>query len=63
MIIITIMVLSIPAPKSDGDLKQFLLDAVNYGVSFLIVADFWYDAHRIFVTFKKATKKVVAFIC
>lgn len=37
--IITIMVLSIPAPRSDGD--------------------FWYDAHRIFITFKRATKQVV----
>ena len=38
-IIITIMVLSIPAPRSDGD--------------------FWYDAHRIFITFKRATKQGV----
>lgn len=38
-IIITIMVLSILAPRSDGD--------------------FWYDAHRIFITFKRATKQVV----
>ena len=38
-ITITIMVLSIPAPRSDGD--------------------FWYDAHRIFITFKRATKQVV----
>mgnify|MGYP003390986194 CR=1 FL=1 len=38
-IIITIMVLSIPAPRSDGD--------------------FWYDAHRIFITFKRVTKQVV----
>ena len=37
--IITIMVLSIPAHRSDGD--------------------FWYDAHRIFITFKRATKQVV----
>lgn len=37
--IITIMVLSIPAPRSDGD--------------------FWYDAHRIFITFKRAMKQVV----
>lgn len=58
-IIITIMVLSIPAPRSDGDFKRFFLDAVNYGVSFLIVGDFWYDTHRIFVTFKRATKQVV----
>ena len=58
-IIITIMVLSIPAPKSDADLRRFFIDALNYGVSFFIVADFWYDAHRVFSTFKKATKKVV----
>lgn len=38
-IIITIMVLSITAPRSDGD--------------------FWYDAHHIFITFKRATKQVV----
>lgn len=38
-IIITIMVLSIPSPRSDGD--------------------FWYDAHRIFITFKRVTKQVV----
>ena len=38
-IIITIMVLSIPAPRSDGD--------------------FWYDAHCIFITFKRVTKQVV----
>lgn len=38
-IIITIMVLSISAPRSDGN--------------------FWYDAHRIFITFKRATKQVV----
>ena len=37
--IITIMVLSIPAPRRDGD--------------------FWYDAHRIFITFKRAMKQVV----
>ncbi|MDB6234825.1 hypothetical protein [Lactobacillus amylovorus] len=37
--IITIMVLSIPAPRSDGD--------------------FWCDAHRIFITFKRAMKQVV----
>lgn len=58
-IIITIMVLSIPAPKSDAELKKFLFDAMNYSVSFLVVADFWYDAHRTFSTFTKATKKVV----
>lgn len=39
IVIITIMVLSIPAPRSDGD--------------------FWYDAHRIFITFKRAMKQVV----
>ena len=38
-IIITIMVLSIPSPRSDGD--------------------FWYDAHRIFITFKRVTKQVI----
>ncbi|WP_230318843.1 TMEM175 family protein [Lactobacillus crispatus] len=54
-IIITIMVLSIPAPKGDADLRHFLMDAMNYSVSFFIVADFWYDAHRVFVTFKRAT--------
>lgn len=37
--VIAIMVLSIPAPRNDGD--------------------FWYDAHRIFITFKRATKQVV----
>ena len=58
-IIITIMVLSLPAPKTDADLKKFLFDAINYSVSFFIVADFWYDAHRTFSTFKKATKRVV----
>lgn len=58
-IIITIMVLSIPAPKGDANLKRFFLDAMNYSVSFFIVANFWYDAHRVFVTFKRATKKVV----
>ena len=34
-----IMVLSIPAPRSDGD--------------------FWYDAHHIFITFKRTMKQVV----
>lgn len=37
--VIAIMVLSIPAPRSDGD--------------------FWYDAHRIFITFKRTMKQVV----
>ncbi len=61
-IIITIMVLSLPAPKTDADLKKFLFDAINYSVSFFIVADFWYDAHRTFSTFKKATTLLVAFL-
>ncbi len=38
--VITIMVLSIPAPKGDADLRHFLMDAMNYSVSFFIVADF-----------------------
>ena len=54
-IIITIMVLSLPAPKTDADLKKFLFYAINYSVSFFIVADFWYDGHRSFSRFKKAT--------
>ena len=38
-IIITIMVLSLPAPKTDADLKKFLFDAINYLSCLLYTSD------------------------
>ncbi|MCH3989668.1 MAG: TMEM175 family protein [Lactobacillus sp.] len=58
-IIITVMVLEIPAPQSDTALPSFLKAIGNYAVSFFIVASFWYSAHSTFASFEKANKRVM----
>lgn len=58
-IIITVMVLEIPAPQSDAALPAFLKAIGNYAVSFFIVASFWYSTHRTFASFEKASKRLM----
>lgn len=59
-IIITIIVLEIPVPKDSlASYFDFLRDIANFLASFVIVDNFWYDGHKVFNTFEKATKSVM----
>ena len=59
-IIITIIVLEIPVPSDSlSSYFDFLRDIANFLASFVIVANFWYEGHKVFNTFEKATKPVM----
>ena len=58
-IIITIMVLELPFPGGPGEYLHFLRSIGLFLVSFFIVADFWYDHHRIFQAVKGADHWIV----
>ena len=58
-ILITIMVLELPVPGGAADHLQFLKAIGLFLVSFFIVADFWYDHHRIFESVRAADHAVV----
>lgn len=59
-VVITIMVLEIPAPTS-GEISyhEFLVKIAIFLISFFIVANFWYENHMTFTTFEKATNSIV----
>lgn len=61
-IIITIMVLSIPLPKSFdlGDLVEFGLSLFIYLLSFLVVGAFWNQHHQAFSYLDKMNHKIIA---
>lgn len=58
-IIITIMVLELPFPGGETGYAQFLSAIGLFLVSFFIVADFWYDHHRIFEAVRAADHIIV----
>ena len=58
-IIITIMVLELPFPGAETGYTQFLSAIGLFLVSFFIVADFWYDHHRIFESVRAADHTIV----
>lgn len=61
-IIATIIVLEIKPPLHETNYDQFLADILIFIITFLIIADFWYDLHVIFshITFNP-NKLVVIF--
>ena len=58
-IIITIMVLELPFPGAETGYAHFLRMIGLFLVSFFIVADFWYDHHRIFESVRAADHVIV----
>ena len=58
-IIITIMVLELPFPGAGTGYTRFLSAVGLFLVSFFIVADFWYDHHRIFESVRAADHVIV----
>lgn len=58
-IYITIMALEIPYPHGDVSLYIFLRAILTFFISFFVIADFWYDIHRTFITFEKADHAIV----
>lgn len=58
-IFITIMVLEIPYPSAAVSMSTFRESIVIFIVSFFVVADFWYELQRSFMTFEQADHWVV----
>ena len=58
-IIITIMVLELPIPSGPEAYADFIKSIGLFFVSFFIVADFWYDHHRLFESVKEADHSIV----
>lgn len=58
-IFITIMVLEIPYPSGTVSVHGFRESIFIFIVSFFVVADFWYELHRSFLTFEQADHWVV----
>lgn len=58
-IFITIMVLEIPYPSESFSVHAFRESIFIFIVSFFVVADFWYELHRSFLTFEEADHWVV----
>lgn len=58
-VIITMMLLEIPLPSDTIDLHHFLTGILIFFVSFFIVADFWYDNHKILGQIEHATSKIL----
>ena len=60
-IILTIMALEIHLPVDNISYTNFLADVGIFFTSFFVVANFWYENHLTFATFKKATHQVLVF--
>lgn len=58
-IYITIMALEIPYPHGDVSIHSFLGTILIFFISFFVIANFWYDIHRTFLTFEKADHAIV----
>ena len=58
-VIITMMLLEIPLPSDTVDLHHFFTGILIFFVSFFIVADFWYDNHKILGQIDLATSKIL----
>ena len=59
-IIITIMVLEIPLPsKASVSYHDFLEAIFIFGVSFFVVANFWYELNRILLMLQKTSKRLI----
>ena len=58
-IFITVMMLEIPYPRLQTEVKSFLWSIAVFLVSFFIVAEFWYDNKRIFEAIREADHMVV----
>ena len=60
-IILTIMALEIHLPVDANSYSDFLIDVGIFLTSFFVVANFWYENHLSFATFKRATHKVIIY--
>ena len=58
-IIITIMVLELPVPESTAAVAVFFRSVGIFFLSFFIVANFWYEHHRIFASISGANHVIV----
>lgn len=58
-IYITIMALEIPYPHGEVSIHSFLGTILIFFISFFVIANFWYDIHRTFLTFNTADHGIV----
>ncbi|HFR3749872.1 TPA: TMEM175 family protein [Streptococcus suis] len=58
-VIIAMMLLEIPLPSDTVDIHHFFTGILIFFVSFFIVADFWYDNHKILGQIEHATSKIL----
>lgn len=58
-IYITIMALELPYPHGDVSIHSFLGTILIFFISFFVIANFWYDIHRTFLTFDTADHGIV----
>lgn len=58
-IIITIMLLEIPVPKAGHTYQEFISAVIVFLISFFIVADLWFDHHRLFDGVREVSDKII----
>ena len=58
-IFITVIILEIPYPTNEAQYRQFLWSVLIFIVSFLVIADFWYENKRIFEAMKEVDRLIV----
>jgi uncharacterized membrane protein len=57
--IITIMLLEIPIPKEGHTYQEFVSAVIVFLISFFIVADLWFDHHRLFDGVREVSDKII----
>ncbi|GHU36585.1 hypothetical protein FACS1894193_13620 [Bacilli bacterium] len=58
-IIITIMLLEIPVPREGHTYQDFVSAVIVFLISFFIVADLWFDHHRLFDGVREVSDKII----
>jgi uncharacterized membrane protein len=58
-IIITIMLLEIPVPKEGHTYQEFVSAVIIFLISFFIVADLWFDHHRLFDGVREVSDRII----
>ncbi|WP_240424421.1 TMEM175 family protein [Lactococcus allomyrinae] len=58
-VIITIMLLEIPMPTTDGGYWNFLSAVGIFLVSFIVIANFWFNHHKTFAITEQITEGVI----
>lgn len=58
-VIITIMLLEIPTPKDGQDYLNFLSAVGIFLISFMVIANFWFNHHKIFAVTEEITEGTI----